>query len=107
MTTIDPVTLLIAALIILAAIAYLLYLAHTFGAQKALDKLAKLSGFILDLVDDADWQSGTNAERYKYVSEQVSLFLRDEGMNLPPEIVEQMIEGAVKVIHRAKEQPTQ
>ena len=101
---IDPVTLLVVGLIAVAVVGYLLYVAHAFGAQKAQTQFVKLTNIIRTVVNQADAiGSMTNEQKYKFVSDEVSYTLDDWGWKVPPEVVRQMIEGAVDIIHKAQD----
>lgn len=97
----------IVTVIALVVVAYLVYIARAFGAQKALSEMSELSNFILELVDAAEKDGGSGSQKYKDVSDAVSFFISDKGIKLPPELIEQMIEGAVKLVHRAQDQRIQ
>ena len=78
-----------------------LWAAFATGGAQTLTRIVKLVDVISIAVKEADkFQHYTDAQKYKYVADIASKSLSDWGISVPADVVQKLIEGAVKLIHR-------
>ena len=98
----DTWTIIIFAAVI-AAVGYFAWASHAMGRTKALAQLTELTEAVNVFVRAADgFYQKTDAEKYAYVFDESKKFLAARNISIPDDILRQLIEGAVELIHRAQ-----
>jgi len=78
-----------------------LWAAGAISSANMLKNIKELTEVINLSVEKADtFDHMTDAQKYDYVAEFTSTTARDRGIDVSPELMRQLIEGAVKLVHR-------
>jgi len=93
----------VTAVITVIVAAYFAWASHTAGRVKALAQIVELTEAVNVAVRAADsFYQKTDTEKYVYVFAEAKRFMSDRGVSIPDDILRQLIEGAVRLIHRAQ-----
>ncbi len=94
---------IIGGVITVASFIYAAWASHAAGGAKAMENLLKLNEAVNVAVRAADsFYQKTDEQKYSYVFTEAKRFMADRGISIPDEILRQLIEGAVELVHRAQ-----
>jgi hypothetical protein len=87
--------------------AYFAIASHTVGRTQAFAQIVQLTDVIRYAVKEADtFYNMPDAEKYNYVAAIAAGWLKDRGVSVPADVLRQLIEGAVELVHKAKSDGT-